>query len=158
MPREVRRDKNYVEFSGDTVSPFFKITDGEHTDGTKKDFISHPRSKPNIVPVHSSGDLLSRVSAFLPKLAQANRELELVEDKSRFRIELSSDQDGDRSDDSDAQEGSFDDVSKERVIEMNLGIGVLEDERDDVVKDDIKVWIKDDVLSDSDSSSNSSKG
>jgi hypothetical protein len=161
MSREGKaKNIQYIEFTDNAVNPLLRITDNtkdQKNSNTKKDFIPRPKTKPNIVPVHSSGDLLSRVSAFLPKLAQANKELEQAEDKSRFKIELPSDQDDDCSDRSDEPDDSSEDELKGRVIEMNVSLGVLEEERHEEGQNDIRVWIKDDDTS-GDSDSSQSKG
>lgn len=161
MSREGKtKEAQYIEFTDDTVNPLLRITGNKnHKDNTstRKGVTPNTRTKPNIVPILPTNDLLTRVSAFLPKLAQANKELELVEDKSRCKIELSSEQD-DTCDEGSGGEDSSGDELKGRVIEMNIGLGVLEDERGDERGSDIRIWIKDDVSSDSDSSGDSSKG
>lgn len=162
MSREGKsKDISYIEFTENTVNPLLRITDNkdQKNSNTKKDFITLRKTKPNIVPIHSSGDLLSRVSAFLPKLVHANKELEQAENKAHFKIELSSDQDDNCSEDSNELDDCSEDELKGRVIEMNISLGVLEEEKPEERRNDIRVWIKDDETgSDSDSSSNQSKG
>lgn len=140
-----KRDKvQYLEFKDEAVNPLLKVRK-DKDNNKKRDIPSLTTTKPDITPVHSSGDLLSRVSAFLPKLAQANKELEKEMDKSRFRIEVCSDQDS----------GCEDDVQDEgegRVVEMNIGIGVLEVGDEEKGKDGIQIWINDNTSNDSDSS------
>ena len=151
------KDIQYIEFTDSTVNPLLRIAGTSKNSSTRKDPIPRPKTKPNITPTHQSGDLLSRVSAFLPKIVQANKELEQAKDKSRFKIELSSDQDDDCSENSDGNEDSSKDELKGRVIEMNISLGVLEEERQGEGKNDVRVWIKDDDTF-SDSDSDQSKG
>ena len=132
MSNDKSKKVQYIEFADGAINPLLRIKK------EKKDHrVSLQRTKPTIVPIHPTGDLLTRVSAFLPVLAQANKDLEGELDKSRFKMELPSDQDDDH-------EG--------RVIEMNIGIGVLEETKDEGKRDDIRIWIDDDISSDSDQS------
>ncbi|KAJ5491123.1 hypothetical protein N7539_002690 [Penicillium diatomitis] len=72
------------------------------------------RPKPNIHRVNGGSDLLSRLSAFLPKLKDANEDLEkeIAAGRGQEMVLDSVDEDG------------------KDYIEMNLGLGVLEEKRD----------------------------
>ncbi|GKZ69852.1 hypothetical protein AnigIFM50267_005082 [Aspergillus niger] len=86
--------------------------------------------KPRIHRINKNPDLLSRLSAFLPQMKSANEKLEQEIAAGRgkdVRLEL----DGD--DDDEDMEGK-------RYIEMNLGLGVLEEKRpgDDDEEDNVE--------------------
>ncbi|BDD59714.1 hypothetical protein MAP00_004908 [Monascus purpureus] len=74
------------------------------------------RPKPRIYRVNQDSDILSRVSSFLPKLRSANEALQREIDAGRAKDVKLDEVDGD-------EEGQY--------IEMNLGLGVLEEKRDD---------------------------
>ncbi|GKZ29641.1 hypothetical protein AbraIFM66950_005795 [Aspergillus brasiliensis] len=87
--------------------------------------------KPRIHRINKNPDLLSRLSAFLPQMKSANERLEQEIAAGRakdVRLEL----DGD-DDDDEEMEGK-------RYIEMNLGLGVLEEKRpgDDDEEDNVE--------------------
>ncbi|GLA72400.1 hypothetical protein AtubIFM55763_002932 [Aspergillus tubingensis] len=78
--------------------------------------------KPRIGRINKNPDLLSRLSAFLPQMKTANEKLEQEIAAGRakdVRLEI----DGDDDDDED------EDMEGKRYIEMNLGLGVLEEKR-----------------------------
>ncbi|KAF3397759.1 hypothetical protein F1880_005931 [Penicillium rolfsii] len=73
------------------------------------------RPKPNIHRMEGGSDLLSRLSSFLPQIKNANEDLEkqIAAGKGQEMVLDSVDDDG------------------KEYIEMNLGLGVLEEKRDD---------------------------
>ncbi|OJZ88316.1 hypothetical protein ASPFODRAFT_43970 [Aspergillus luchuensis CBS 106.47] len=79
--------------------------------------------KPRIGRINKNPDLLSRLSAFLPQMKTANEKLEQEIAAGRakdVRLEIDGDDDDDDEDD---------DMEGKRYIEMNLGLGVLEEKR-----------------------------
>ncbi|PYH63666.1 NOPCHAP1/New4 family protein [Aspergillus vadensis CBS 113365] len=89
--------------------------------------------KPRIGRINKNPDLLSRLSAFLPQMKTANEKLEQEIAAGRakdVRLEI----DGDEDDDED------EDMEGKRYIEMNLGLGVLEEKRpgDDDEEDNLQ--------------------
>ncbi|OJK00202.1 hypothetical protein ASPACDRAFT_118227 [Aspergillus aculeatus ATCC 16872] len=81
--------------------------------------------KPNIHRIQQTPDLLSRLSAFLPQMKTANEQLERDIAAGRAKdIRL------DDAMDEDEDEGEREEDGK-RYIEMNLGLGVLEEKRPD---------------------------
>ncbi|KAF9885103.1 hypothetical protein FE257_000743 [Aspergillus nanangensis] len=78
------------------------------------------RQKPNITRMGNDNGLLSRLSAFLPKMKTANDELQREIDAGRAKDIILDDMDD--ADDDDQVEGQY--------IEMNLGLGVLEEKQD----------------------------
>ncbi|ODQ54335.1 hypothetical protein SAICODRAFT_34028 [Saitoella complicata NRRL Y-17804] len=71
-----------------------------------------PQQKPEMKlgALGGGSDLLSRLNSFLPQLKAANEDLEKVEDKETLNIENIGE-------------------DEEKYIEMNLGLGVLEEKR-----------------------------
>ncbi|PYH46342.1 NOPCHAP1/New4 family protein [Aspergillus saccharolyticus JOP 1030-1] len=83
--------------------------------------------KPNIRRVQQSPDLLSRLSAFLPQMKTANEQLEREIAAGRAKdIRLDDVMDVGEEDEEEGQEGDG-----KQYIEMNLGLGVLEEKRPD---------------------------
>ncbi|PYH87049.1 hypothetical protein BO82DRAFT_349583 [Aspergillus uvarum CBS 121591] len=81
--------------------------------------------KPNIHRIQQTPDLLSRLSAFLPQMKTANEQLERDIAAGRAKdIRLDDAMDEDEGEDKD--DGQED---GKRYIEMNLGLGVLEEKR-----------------------------
>ncbi|GES59133.1 hypothetical protein ATEIFO6365_0003041300 [Aspergillus terreus] len=72
------------------------------------------RQKPRIQHVERDGDLLARISAFLPQMKNANDELQREIEAGRAK-EIRLDE--------------VDDQNEGQYIEMNLGLGVLEEKR-----------------------------
>ncbi|RAL07639.1 NOPCHAP1/New4 family protein [Aspergillus homomorphus CBS 101889] len=83
--------------------------------------------KPNIHRIQQTPDLLSRLSSFLPQMKTANEQLErdIAAGRAKdIRLDDAMDEGEDADDDEDGQDGK-------RYIEMNLGLGVLEEKRPD---------------------------
>ncbi|RAK79485.1 NOPCHAP1/New4 family protein [Aspergillus fijiensis CBS 313.89] len=81
--------------------------------------------KPNIHRIQQTPDLLSRLSAFLPQMKTANEQLERDIAAGRAKdIRLDDAMDEDEDEDGGEEDGK-------RYIEMNLGLGVLEEKRPD---------------------------
>ncbi|GFN18942.1 NOPCHAP1/New4 family protein [Aspergillus tubingensis] len=79
--------------------------------------------KPRIGRINKNPDLLSRLSAFLPQMKTANEKLEQEIAAGRAKdVQLEIDGDDDDEDEDEDMEGK-------RYIEMNLGLGVLEEKR-----------------------------
>jgi hypothetical protein len=76
---------------------------------TKEQDEQVPRKKPKMFKIQSNSDILSRVQAFLPQMQQANESLERA-DPAALDIENVNE-------------------DEEQYIEMNLGLGVLEEKR-----------------------------
>ncbi|EAW07619.1 NOPCHAP1/New4 family protein [Aspergillus clavatus NRRL 1] len=74
------------------------------------------QQKPRIQRIAQNPDLLSRLSAFLPKMKNANDDLEREIAAGRGK---------------ELQLDEIDDTEEGRYIEMNLGLGVLEEQRGD---------------------------
>lgn len=68
------------------------------------------------MPAGAGGDLKSRLAAFLPQLAQSNQELERLKERGELK--------------------SFEDVEEgKEYIEMDLGLGVLEEKKPGMEED-----------------------
>ncbi|RAH65706.1 uncharacterized protein BO66DRAFT_395250 [Aspergillus aculeatinus CBS 121060] len=83
--------------------------------------------KPNIHRIPQTPDLLSRLSAFLPQMKTANEQLErdIAAGRAKdIRLDDAMDEDEDGDEDEEEEDGK-------RYIEMNLGLGVLEEKRPD---------------------------
>ncbi|KAL4888732.1 hypothetical protein BDV59DRAFT_205851 [Aspergillus ambiguus] len=97
-----------------------RAADDEHEQVESHDGLDHPlphlpaRQKPRIHHVERDADLLSRISAFLPKMRSANDELQREIDAGRAK---------------DVRLDEVDDQDEGQYIEMNLGLGVLEEKR-----------------------------
>lgn len=74
------------------------------------------RQKPQIYRIEKKPDILSRLSAFLPQMKSANDELQREIDAGRAQ---------------DLMLDDVDDQTDGQYIEMNLGLGVLEEKRPD---------------------------
>ncbi|RAH80791.1 hypothetical protein BO86DRAFT_389989 [Aspergillus japonicus CBS 114.51] len=87
--------------------------------------------KPNIHRIQQTPDLLSRLSAFLPQMKTANEQLERDIAAGRAK-DIRLDDAMDEDEDEDEGEGEDDgQADGKRYIEMNLGLGVLEEKRPD---------------------------
>ncbi|KAF7594674.1 hypothetical protein BBP40_008567 [Aspergillus hancockii] len=119
-------DDDYTSTSGsesDEEDDDDKDDDKEQDRDVKSDNDSHhslprvpTRQKPQIHRMEQSSDILSRLSAFLPQMKNANDELQREIEAGRAK-ELRLDE--------------VDDQDDGQYIEMNLGLGVLEEKRPD---------------------------
>ncbi|RDW76620.1 NOPCHAP1/New4 family protein [Aspergillus mulundensis] len=120
-------DDDYTSSSGSSLSSSDDEEDDDAKsesaglDGDNEGITSLPaRRKPNIRRIEQEPGLLGRLSAFLPQMKSANEDLEREIAAGRGKdIQLD---DGDEDEENDSQrEGQY--------IEMNLGLGVLEEKR-----------------------------
>ncbi|KAL4899506.1 hypothetical protein BDW74DRAFT_109163 [Aspergillus multicolor] len=120
-------DDDYTSSSGSSLSSFDDDDDDDDAQsdsagltGDNEAITSLPaRRKPNIRRIDQEPGLLSRLSAFLPQMKSANEDLEREIAAGRGK-DLQLDDDGDEENDGQ-REGQY--------IEMNLGLGVLEEKR-----------------------------
>ncbi|KAJ5832163.1 hypothetical protein N7474_000474 [Penicillium riverlandense] len=99
------------------------------------------RPKPQIRRMDGDSGLLSRLSSFLPQMKDANESLQkdiaagragdVVLDSSLDRRGSGDEDDEDEDEDMEEGEGGRDGKWQGQYIEMNLGLGVLEEKRED---------------------------
>ncbi|KAL4809430.1 hypothetical protein BDV18DRAFT_80436 [Aspergillus unguis] len=121
-------DDDYTSSSGSSLSSDDEDGESDNDDQTDaagnnglnndEGITSLPaRRKPNICRLNQEPSLLSRLSAFLPQMKTANEDLEKEIAAGRAKdIQLDDEEEGE-----DQKDGQY--------IEMNLGLGVLEEKR-----------------------------
>ncbi|KAL4875364.1 hypothetical protein BJY04DRAFT_165538 [Aspergillus karnatakaensis] len=126
-------DDDYTSSSGSSLSSSDdEDEDDNHSEnaenlnglsGSSEEVTSLPaRRKPHIRRINQEPSLFSRLSAFLPQMKTANDDLQREIDAGRGKdIRL----------DNDEEEGDSHDDEEGQYIEMNLGLGVLEEKRPD---------------------------
>ncbi|KAE8149401.1 hypothetical protein BDV25DRAFT_130401 [Aspergillus avenaceus] len=114
-------DDDYTSSSGSDSDEDYDDDTEEHDKDVKSDDGSNnslPRipatQKPKIRRLGKNPDILSRLSAFLPQIKNANEELQREIDAGRAK---------------DLRLDEVDDQDDSQYIEMNLGLGVLEEKR-----------------------------
>lgn len=106
------RIRNETKEDLDDTSSSGTSSDEESVDDADQTNVADQiKAKPQVIRPNINNDLKSRLSAFLPQMEKANKELEDAGDALNHRI-----------DDVGADE--------DRYIEMNLGLGVLSEEQD----------------------------